>query len=123
MKIKQNNISIINRDCRIEGTLDFTGHLIIEGIVTGTLRAETVFTEKHSQVSAKIKAISVTLAGRFDGEIEVTDTLTLLESAHVRGHIQCRKLIIDPGGVLNGSVKFISSTESRPPSTEEYTRA
>lgn|GEM_PF-686410 len=114
MKITQNNISIINRDCNIEGNLHFTGHLIIEGIITGTLHAESVFTEKNSRISAKIKAISITIAGRFDGEIEATDTLALLESARARGQFRCRKLIIDAGGILNGSVKFLSPEDTTP---------
>ena len=108
VKARDNNISIVNRDCRIEGILHFRGHLIVEGIIEGTLFAETVFTEKNSKVKAQIHAASLTIAGYSEGEIEVTDTLTLLKSADVRGHIRCRNLVIDEGGIINGSVKFIS---------------
>jgi len=112
VKGKEDNISIINRNCKIEGILHFKGHLIIEGIIEGTLLAETVFTEKDSRVIAKINATFLTIAGFWDGDIEVTDTLTLLKSADVRGQIRCRKLIIDEGGSINGSVKFISQESS-----------
>jgi cytoskeletal protein CcmA (bactofilin family) len=108
VKARDNNISIVNRDCRIEGILHFRGHLIVEGIIEGTLLAETVFTEKNSKVKAQIRAASLTIAGYLEGEIEVTGTLTLLKSADVRGHIRCRNLVIDEGGIINGSVKFIS---------------
>ncbi|HVO65587.1 MAG TPA: polymer-forming cytoskeletal protein [Syntrophales bacterium] len=108
MKDREDNISIINKNCKIEGIMHFKGHLIIEGIVEGTIVAETVFTEKDSRVIANINAIFLTIAGFFDGDIEVTDTLKLLKSADVRGQIRCHKLIIDEGGSINGSVKFIS---------------
>jgi cytoskeletal protein CcmA (bactofilin family) len=108
VKTRDNNISIVNRDCKIEGILHFRGHLIVEGIIEGTLFAETVFTEKNSKVKAQIHAASLTIAGYSEGEIEVTGTLTLLKSADVRGHIRCRNLVIDEGGIINGSVKFIS---------------
>jgi len=108
LKAKGNNISIVNKDCRIEGALHFKGHLIVEGVIQGTLLAESVFTEKNSNIVAKINATSLTIAGFFEGEIEVTGTLTLLATADVRGHIKCSNLVIDEGGIINGSVKFIS---------------
>ncbi|MGO9137331.1 MAG: bactofilin family protein [Syntrophales bacterium] len=109
MNLKSNNISIINRNCKIEGILHFGGHLIVEGTIEGTIVAETVFTEKDSNVTAKISATSLTIAGYFEGDIEVTGTLTLLKSADVRGDIRCRNLVIDEGGTINGSVKFTSA--------------
>ncbi len=121
MNGREDNISIINSNCRIEGLLDFKGHLIIEGTVEGTVLAETVFTELHSRVMANINANSLSIAGYFEGNIDVTDTLTLLETADVRGHIRCDKLIIHEGGQLNGSVKFLSSESPAKPLPEGNT--
>lgn len=109
MRNRKDNISIINSKSKIEGILNFKGHLIIEGTIEGTILAETVFTEIDSRVVANVKAISLTIAGFFEGDIEVTDTLTLLKTADVKSQIRCCKLIIDEGGHLNGNVKFISS--------------
>jgi cytoskeletal protein CcmA (bactofilin family) len=109
VSVKNNNISIVTRDCKIEGILHFRGHLIVEGLIEGTLLAETVFTEKDSNVKAQVSATSLTIAGNFEGEIEVTGTLTLMKSADVRGNIKCRNLVIDEGGIINGSVKFLSA--------------
>jgi len=105
----KDNISIINSTSKIEGVLYFKGHLIIEGTIEGTILAETVFTEIDSRIIANIKANSLTIAGFVEGDIEVTDTLTLLKTADVKSQIRCCKLIVDEGGHLNGSVKFISS--------------
>lgn len=107
MLLKDDRISIINRDCRIEGQLHFKGHLIVEGTVEGSLEGESIFIERGSVITAKLHALSVTIAGLFKGEIEA-DLLTLLKTANVDGHIRCHRLVMDEGGILNGSVKFIS---------------
>lgn len=112
MKNTKDNISIINNTSKIEGVLYSKGHLIIEGTVEGTILAETVFTETESRVNANIKATSLTIAGFFEGDIEVTDTLKLMKTADVKSQIKCGKLIVDEGGYLNGSVTFISSKSS-----------
>jgi cytoskeletal protein CcmA (bactofilin family) len=51
------------------------------------------------------------IAGFLKGEIEA-GMLTLLKTANVEGHIRCQRLVIDEGGILNGSVKFISPDDS-----------
>jgi cytoskeletal protein CcmA (bactofilin family) len=107
MKFIEAQISIINRDCRLEGQLYFKGHLIVEGTVDGSIYGESIFTERDSHTTAKVHAKSFTIAGFFEGEIEV-DMLTLLKTANVEGHIRCHRLVIDEGGILNGSVEFIS---------------
>jgi cytoskeletal protein CcmA (bactofilin family) len=109
LRNRKDTISIINSTSKIEGMLNFKGHLIVEGAIEGTIFAETVFTEIDSRVMANIKATSLTIAGFFQGDIEVADTLTIVKTADVKSQIRCRKLIIDEGGRLNGSVKFISS--------------
>ena len=113
VKAREDNISIVNSSCKIEGILHFRGHLIVEGIIEGTLLAETVYTEKNSNIKAQIHATSLTIAGYFEGDIEVEGTLTLLKSADVRGRVRCRNLVIDEGGIINGSVKFITAEDPR----------
>ena len=113
MKVKEDQISIINKGCKIEGQLYFNGHLIVEGIIQGTLNGESIFTEKDSHITATVHAKFLTVAGFFEGEIEA-DMLTLLKTANVEGHIRCHKLVVDEGGILNGSIKFISTENPIP---------
>lgn len=103
----ESHISFIHRGCRIEGHLFFEGHLIIEGTIDGILDAESVFIEKGGCFSGKIQAKLLSVAGYFEGEMEVTDTLTLKGSADVEARILCRKLVVEEGGLLNGNLKFL----------------
>jgi cytoskeletal protein CcmA (bactofilin family) len=107
IKFFENQISIIHRNCRMEGQVYSNGHLIVQGTIKGTIQGESIFTEKGSHVAAHVRATSLRIAGSFVGEIEA-DTLTILKTANVEGHIRCHRLIIDEGGILNGNVKFIT---------------
>ena len=107
MKPKRENVSIINRNCNLEGILDFKGYLIVAGSINGTLYAETVVTEEYSHILAKATVNSMTIAGHFEGEMIVTETLTILSTGNVKAQIKCKKLAIEEGGILNGNVKFL----------------
>lgn len=104
MKTNQKNISIINKDCKLKGHLDFKGYLIVAGSIDGTVNAETIITEEDSRITAKIKAAFLTIAGFFEGEIKVTGTLTLLNTSTVNACIQCGNLIIEEGCTFNGKI-------------------
>lgn len=107
MKAKRENVSIINRDCNLEGTFEFKGYLIVAGRINGTLKAETIVTEENSHILATANVNSMTIAGYFEGEIIVTETLTILETGNVKAEIKCNKLAIEEGGILNGNVTFL----------------
>lgn len=106
-KSADNNIAIINSGCSVSGSLRIRGHLIIEGNVEGTIQGDSVFIEKDARVTAAIKVSSLSVAGFFKGEIEVTDKLTLLSTADVEADIRCRKLVVEAGARLNGKVTFL----------------
>jgi cytoskeletal protein CcmA (bactofilin family) len=109
---KEEQVSIINRNSSVDGLLDSKGHLIVEGTISGRINAESVFTERESHLTAKVSAISISIAGFFEGEIEA-HTLTLLNTANASGDIRCHKLIVDEGAIFNGSVQFISQDLSQ----------
>ena len=111
MKIKRDNVSIIQNGCSIEGKLQFSGYLIVAGTIQGILEAETVVTREGSRISGELNIESLTIAGSVDGDINV-DNLTLLSTAEVSGKICCSSLVIEEGGILNGNVKWLDGKET-----------
>ena len=70
----------------------------------GVLNAESVTTEEGSIIRADVTSRNLTIAGTFEGNIMVTGLLTLLGTANVRSDIQCGRLVIEEGGILNGRI-------------------
>lgn len=108
MKVSRDNVSVINRDCLLEGRFEFNGYLIVAGSIKGILRGETVVTREGSRIQGEVKIDSFTVAGDFEGEI-VADSLTLLKSADVKGKVRCANLIVEEGGLLNAAVEWKKS--------------
>jgi cytoskeletal protein CcmA (bactofilin family) len=102
--VKEKDVSIINKECRLDGTLDFKGYLIVAGTVEGVLNAESVTTEEGSIINADVTAENLTIAGTFEGNIIVTEVLTLLSTSNVHASIQCGNLVVEQGGILNGKI-------------------
>ncbi|TFG93363.1 MAG: polymer-forming cytoskeletal protein [Syntrophobacterales bacterium] len=107
--MKEKDVSIINKGCRLNGTLDFKGYLIVAGTVEGVLNAESVITEEGSTIKADVTSQNLTIAGAFEGNIMVTGMLTLLGTSNVQASIQCGKLVVAEGGLLNGRITPPSS--------------
>lgn len=105
-KSADNNVTIINSGCSINGAIQIKGHLIIEGTLEGTIQGDSVLIEKDSRVTATIQVSSLSVAGIFKGEIDVTGKLTLLSTADVEATIRCRQLVVEAGARLNGKVTF-----------------
>ena len=74
---------------RFEGTIVTTGalHVYPEGVVKG-----------------KVKAKDLTVAGKVQGEIEVTNRLKVKNSANLEANINTRFLDWEEGAVLEGEV-------------------
>ncbi|MFB3926073.1 MAG: polymer-forming cytoskeletal protein [Syntrophales bacterium] len=108
MKVGRDNVSIVNKDCYLQGNLEFSGYLIIAGNINGILNAETVVTREGSHIVGEVKIKSFTVAGSFEGEL-TAENLTLLKTADVRGKIRCGNLVVEEGGLLNGDIKWLNS--------------
>lgn len=104
MEERDKNVSIINEGCTLEGTFDFTGYVMIAGTIKGTLTAESVMAEQKSHIKADSRAEFFTIAGTYEGTLEITGTLTLLETARVTAQIRCNKLIVKQGCIINGKI-------------------
>ena len=96
----------------IDGNVSVKGEMVIGGTLKGTLSAGRVIISKGGDVFAKVRARSITIAGRFSGEIHARD-VTIVESGACSGDVKCTNLVIDPGGNLNASVTQASGSKPK----------
>jgi cytoskeletal protein CcmA (bactofilin family) len=111
MADKKEGISIIDKDCLVEGTLNVKGKLIVAGSLKGTLIGNTVVTAKGSRVDAPAKVREMIIGGEFEGDITVYESLRILSTGVFSGKIVCKSITLETGGKLNGRVKPLDSTE------------
>jgi bactofilin len=73
---------------RLSGKFRFQGPARIDGEFDGEITATaSVILGENSVVTAKIKAASIIVAGRFSGEMIVSDGIEILPSARVSGNL------------------------------------
>ncbi|MFH2058444.1 MAG: polymer-forming cytoskeletal protein [Pseudomonadota bacterium] len=109
------NLSIIDKELKIEGSISSTGQLIIKGQVNGTIDGDVVIIAEDGQVtSSSTKVSSLTIGGHFQGEVIATKELIILATGTCAGKVECKDLIVENGGVLNAEVSCKTSSKVQP---------
>lgn len=101
---KSKNLSIIDRDIVVDGTISSKGQLVIKGTVKGTIHGETVVIAEEGAVYCDLKVTGITIGGTFEGELEASEELVILSTGYCAGRVVCKDLIVESGGVLNAEV-------------------
>lgn len=125
-KKDRKNLSIIDRELKIEGSISSTGKLIIKGQVNGTIDGDVVIIAEDGIVhSSATKVSSLTIGGSFQGEVEASKELVILSTGTCAGKVVCQDLIVENGGVLNADVccKNAGSPGMPKPDTKFSTKA
>jgi cytoskeletal protein CcmA (bactofilin family) len=91
----------IPRKATIEGTLIFSGPVVIEGNVTGDVRCVSVVITERGFVDGSIWAEAVTVKGEVTGDI-FANTLVLKTACTVAGNIFHRHLKLEDGCFFEG---------------------
>jgi cytoskeletal protein CcmA (bactofilin family) len=102
------DLSIIDKDLTIDGTVSSTGRLIVKGILKGTIIGKNVVIAEEGSVYANVKVASMTIGGTFEGEIRALKKLILLSTGKCTGKVVCKDLVIETGAILNAQVTCLS---------------
>ncbi len=108
MNDSSKNLSIIDNDLTVDGTVTSKGSLVIRGSVKGTISGEKVVIAEEGSVFADAKVSSMTIGGTFEGEITATDELIILSTGNCAGTVVCKNLTVEMGGLLNATVTYIT---------------
>lgn len=104
-KKNSKNLSIIDRELKIEGSISSNGTLIIKGQVTGTIEGDIVIVAEDGRVnSSATKVSSITIGGNFQGDLTASKELIVLSTGICSGKVTCKDLIVENGGILNAEV-------------------
>ncbi len=114
-KKDRKNLSIIDKELKIDGSISSTGKLIIKGQVTGTIDGDVVIIAEDGIVnSSATKVSSLTIGGNFQGEVSASKELIILATGTCAGKVECQDLIVENGGILNADVSCKTSSRLSP---------
>ena len=105
MKDHPKNMSIIDKELTVEGTVSFKGQLIVKGAVKGNLSGDKVVIAEEGYVAANATVAEMIVGGVFEGELRSSEKLTILATGSCSGKIACKKFEVETGGMLNAEVK------------------
>jgi cytoskeletal protein CcmA (bactofilin family) len=108
-------VAKIGKSVSIKGELSGSEDLYIDGEVQGSidLQGNGLTLGPNGRVRANIRAKSVVIHGKIDGNVHGSERVELKSSAIVVGDIATKRIAIEEGGFLRGKVEL----------TREETRA
>ncbi|MGW8223302.1 MAG: bactofilin family protein [Syntrophobacteria bacterium] len=99
-------MNVVGLNSLVIGTLECEQDIFVAGRFEGTIVTKgTLHIYPEGEVSGKIKAKDLTVAGKIQGEIEVTNRLRVKNSASLEAHINTRFLDWEEGAELEGEVR------------------
>ena len=100
---RTDDMSVVGRNARIEGTFTSSGGLAIHGHLKGSIEVGgEVSVAGGSEVEADIKARSINLGGRVKGNLVAPGAVVLPTRSHVDGNVQAESVTVH--GIVNGDV-------------------
>lgn len=102
-----NSSNVIGKGTVLEGNIETSGNIRIEGKIIGNLKSKSkVALGNSSLVDGNVSAQNADIEGTVKGKVEITDMLVLKATATVHGDIATGKLVVEPGAVFNGTCKM-----------------
>jgi cytoskeletal protein CcmA (bactofilin family) len=100
-------LSIIAPGTKVQGDVETSSVLKIEGVVEGTIRgARQVLIGRQGEVKGDVHAREVVVGGKVDGTITAAERVEVQGASSVTGDIYTKSIVILEGGRVNGTVRM-----------------
>jgi len=123
----------INEGTSLTGDIISKGFFRIDGTITGNVTTPSkVVIGKTGVIVGTLTCQNADIEGSFEGDLDVTETLTLRSTAKIDGEVSTGKLAVEPGATFNASCvmkgsakesKEINSNSSNPYDRQNRSKA
>src|SRR6266508_4373390 len=104
--IPTQSAGLLSRGVSIKGSVKFLNELLIDGQVEGTIDSPGKLSiGEHAQISGEIRAKSVKVRGKVEGNIFATERCELQAGCTLRGDIEAPRLVVNENATFLGSAK------------------
>jgi len=101
--------TIIARDLTIDGNLNSSGIIEIEGNIKGTINGNSVVLREESFVEGLIVSEFLDIRGRFEGSIKAKH-IHISAKARVHGEIEYNSLSVEDGAYVDGQFNHLKAS-------------
>ena len=101
----------INEGTQLKGDIVSSGFFRIDGEIEGNIsKPSKVVLGKSGTIKGKLICEDADMEGRFEGNLNVSGTLTLKSTAHIEGEVIVGKLAVEPGATFNATCTMQGSS-------------
>ena len=111
---------VVGKGISVHGTIQDAERLVVEGIVEATLLQATELSITHGGVfKGAVEVEDAEIGGIIDGTVTARGSLIVRATGKVLGTARCRRLQVEDGGQITGTIEMISDSPKpeapRPP--------
>lgn len=94
----------IEKNTRIKGDIVSEADFRIDGKLDGNVKTSgKVVIGKDGYIHGKVECVNADIEGKFNGELLVSELLSLKSSAVIEGTVSVAKLSVEPGATFNAT--------------------
>jgi cytoskeletal protein CcmA (bactofilin family) len=116
--------TLVGKDTRVHGDLEFTGGCLIDGYVRGNVKSvkddnATLNVSERGSIEGAVMVPNVLLNGTVKGDVKATQRVELGSKARVVGNVQYSLIEMAIGAEVNGKLIHESEASQREPADAE----
>ena len=101
--------TIVGQQTRIEGDVHFTGGLHVDGMIKGSIVAESgsdsvLTVSEHGSIEGDVRVPTIILNGSVKGDVHSDERIELSTRAEVNGDVYYNLIEMAMGAAVNGSL-------------------
>ena len=104
----------VNEGTILKGDIQSNGYFRIDGTIEGNINTPSkVVLGKSGLITGTLKCENADIEGTFEGNLDVSGTLTLKATAKIKGEVIVGKLAVEPGATFNASCVMKGSESAK----------
>jgi cytoskeletal protein CcmA (bactofilin family) len=109
----QNSIdTLIGAETRIEGNINFSGGLRVDGAIRGNVTEpnaspSTLILSEFGRIEGAVNASKIVINGRVIGPVRAGQFIELQAKAHITGDVYYKSLEMHTGAVIEGKLVYL----------------
>ena len=103
------NNAQVGKSIKFKGEISGSEDLVIDGEVEGTieLRDNSLIVGPNGNVRAQIKARTITVQGRLEGNVHAGERIEIRKTGSLEGDLVTPRIVIEDGAVFRGSIDIL----------------